>query len=326
MPASSVNTATVSSTPDGAIRAAPVRRPGRWVAVVVLLLLVAMLAHTLLANPRFEWPVVFQWFTSDRLLAGLVRTLELTVIAMAIGICAGVVLAIMRQSANSLVSGAAWFYIWLFRGTPVYVQLLFWGYISALYPKVALGVPFGPHLVSFSANSVITPFVAAILGLGLNEGAYMAEIVRAGILAVGEGQTEAAAALGMRRLMIMRLVVLPQAMRVIIPPTGNETISMLKLTSLVSILAVPELLYAAQLVYAVNYKTIPLLISASIWYLIVTTILSIGQYFIERRFGRGASRALPETPLQRLLRYLRPHMRPADITARINQPAPGERQ
>jgi len=326
MPASGVNASAVADPPDGTIRAVPVRHPGRWVAVAVLLLLVAMLVHSLLANPRFEWPVVFHWFTSDRLLAGLVRTLELTVIAMAIGIVIGVVLAIMRLSPNSLVSGAAWFYIWLFRGTPVYVQLLFWGYISALYPKLALGVPFGPHLLSFSANSVITPFVAAILGLGLNEGAYMAEIVRAGILAVNEGQTEAAAALGMRRLMIMRVVVLPQAMRVVIPPTGNETISMLKLTSLVSILAVPELLYAAQLVYSVNYKTIPLLISASIWYLIVTTVLSIGQYYIERRFGRGSRRALPETPLQRLLRYLRPHVRPADVTAQAGYRLPGGRQ
>lgn len=319
MSTSSAKAATAPDTP-GTIRAVPVRHPGRWVAMVVLLVLAAMFVHTLFANPRFNWPVVFHWFTSARLLAGLGLTLELTVIAMAIGICLGVVLAIMRLAVNPLLSGAAGFYIWLFRGTPVYVQLLFWGYISALYPRLALGLPFGPHAVNFSANSVITPFVAAILGLGLNEGAYMAEIVRAGILAVDEGQTEAAAALGMRRLMIMRLVVLPQAMRVIIPPTGNETISMLKLTSLVSVLAVPELLYTSQLIYAVNYMTIPLLISASLWYLIVTTILSIGQYYIERRFGRGSARTLPETPRQRLLRYLRAHATPEQIAARVRQP------
>lgn len=317
----STSPAKAVAAPDapGSIRAVPVRHPGRWVAVVVLLVLVAMFVHTLFANSRFDWPVVFHWFTSTRLLNGLGLTLELTVIAMAIGIGLGVVLAIMRLAANPLLSGAASAYIWLFRGTPVYVQLLFWGYISALYPRLSLGVPFGPHVVTFSANSVITPFVAAILGLGLNEGAYMAEIVRAGILAVNEGQTEAAAALGMRRLMIMRLVVLPQAMRVIIPPTGNETISMLKLTSLVSVLAVPELLYSAQLIYAVNYMTIPLLISASLWYLIVTTVLSIGQYYIERHFGRGSSRTLPETPLQRLFRYLRPHAAPEAIAARARQ-------
>ena len=155
-------------------------------------------------------------------------TLELTVIAMAIGIVLGVVLAVMRLSLNPLVSSASWFYIWFFRGTPVLVQLLFWQFISALYPSISLGIPFGPTLVHGDANTLITPFTAAILGLGLNEGAYMAEIVRAGIISVDEGQTEAAQALGMSRLQTMRRIVLPQAMRVIIPPTGNETISMLK--------------------------------------------------------------------------------------------------
>ena len=167
-----------------------------------------------------------------------------------------------------------------------------------------MGIPFGPELAHFSANTVITPFVAAMLALGLNEGAYMAEIVRAGIISVEEGQTEAAQSLGMTRLQTMRRIVLPQAMRVIIPPTGNETISMLKTTSLVSVIASTDLLYSVQLIYAVNYRTIPLLIVASIWYLIVTTVLSIGQYYVERRFGRGATRDLPETPFQRLRRYL----------------------
>lgn len=302
--------------PAPARRAVPVPHRGRWIAVAALLVLVAMFVHTLLANSRFEWSVVFHWFAADQLLAGLERTLELTVIAMVIGIAIGVLLAVMRLSANPLVTGVAWFYIWLFRGTPVLVQLLFWGFISALYPRLSIGLPFGPEAFHFSANSIITPFVAGILGLGLNEGAYMSEIVRAGVLSVDEGQSEAAAALGMRRMKVMRLIILPQAMRVVIPPTGNETISMLKMTSLVSILAVPELLYASQLVYSVNYKTIPLLIAASLWYLIVTTILSIGQYYVERHFGKGAARNLPETPLQRLRRYLRTHVRPEDIAIR----------
>jgi polar amino acid transport system permease protein len=223
---------------------------------------------------------------------------------MAVGIVLGVLLAVMRLSPNPLVSGASWIYIWVFRGTPVLVQLLFWNFISALYPRIALGIPFGPAFYHASANTLITPFAAAILGLGLNEGAYMAEIVRAGILSVEEGQTEAAQALGMTRLLTMRRIVLPQAMRVIIPPTGNETISMLKTSSLVSVIAYTELLYSVQLIYAVNYQQIPLLMVASLWYLLVTTVLSFGQYYVERYFGRGASRGLPETPLQRLRRNL----------------------
>jgi polar amino acid transport system permease protein len=269
-----------------------------------VLILVAMLIHSLATNPRFEWDVIGQYFTSSRVIHGLVKTIELTVIAMAIGIAGGIVLAIMRLSPNPLVSRFSWTYIWLFRGTPVLVQLLFWGFISALYPRLSLGIPFGPEFVHGSANSFITPFVAAILGLGLNEAAYMAEIVRAGILSVEQGQSEAAEALGMTRMKAMRRIVLPQAMRVIVPPTGNETISMLKTTSLVSVLAFPELLYAVQLIYAVNYKTIPLLIVASLWYLILTSILTIGQYYVERYFARGSTRQLPPTPFQRLRHML----------------------
>jgi polar amino acid transport system permease protein len=223
---------------------------------------------------------------------------------MAIGIVLGVLLAVMRLSPNPLVSAASWTYIWLFRGTPVLVQILFWAFISALYPSISLGIPFGPQFAEFNANDLITPFVAGMLALGLNEGAYMAEIVRAGIISVAEGQTEAAKSLGMSRMLTMRRIVLPQAMRVIIPPTGNETISMLKTTSLVSVIAVGDLLYSAQLIYAVNYRTIPLLIVASIWYLIVTTVLTVGQFYVERHYGRGTARELPETPLQRLRRNL----------------------
>ncbi len=286
------------------IKAIPVRRPGRWVAAAIILYLSAAIVKSIATNPRFEWGIIRHYFTSNRVLQGLITTLELTVLCMAIGIAIGIVLAVMRLSPNPLVSGASWLYIWFFRGTPVLVQILFWGYFAALYPSLSLGIPLGPQFVHFTANAAITPFVAGMLALGLNEGAYMAEIVRAGIISVDEGQTEAAQSLGMTRLQTMRRIVLPQAMRVIVPPTGNETISMLKTTSLVSVIAVTELLYSVQLIYAVNYRTIPLLIVASIWYLIVTTVLSFGQYYLERYFGRGAARELPPTPLQRLRRNM----------------------
>jgi len=294
------------ATPPDEIKAIPVRHPGRWVAAAVVLYLAIAIANSMASNSRFEWAIIRHYFTSSRVLHGLVVTLELTGASMAIGIALGVVLAVMRLSPNPLVSGASWFYIWIFRGTPVLVQILFWFNIAAIYPSFAIGLPFGgPQVAHINATTAITPFVAGVLALGLNEAAYYSEIVRAGIISVEEGQTEAAQSLGMTRLLTMRRIVLPQAMRVIIPPTGNETISMLKTSSLVSVIAVTELLYSVQQIYAVNYRTIPLLIVASIWYLIITTVLSVGQFYLERYFGRGATRTLPETPLQRLQRSLR---------------------
>jgi len=277
-----------------------VRRPGRWVAAVVVLVVAVALVRSAATDSHFEWSVVGHYLTDPRVIEGLRVTLELTVVAMAIGIVLGVLLAVMRLSPNPLVSGGSWLYIWFFRGTPVLVQLLFWYNIAALYPKIGLGVPFGPSFVHPDANTLIRPFTAAILGLGLNEGAYMAEIVRAGIISVDEGQADAAQSLGMTRLQTMRRIVMPQAMRVIIPPTGNETISMLKTTSLVSVIAVGDLLYAVQNIYSTNFKTIPLLIVASIWYLICTSVLYVGQFYLERYYGRGSSRQLAPTPLQRL--------------------------
>jgi polar amino acid transport system permease protein len=294
--------ATAARRPDE-ITAVPVRHVGRWIAAAVVLVIAAAIVHSVATNPRFHWDVVRHYFLSHQVVHGLLVTIELTVISMAVGIVIGIVLAVMRLSPNPLVSGASWFYIWLFRGTPVLVQLLFWNFVAALYPRISFGL-FGLDIAHANANSLITPLAAAILGLGLNEGAYMAEIVRAGILSVDEGQTEASQALGMTRLQTLRRIVLPQAMRVIIPPTGNETISMLKTSSLVSVIAYTELLYSVQLIYSVNYLQIPLLIVASIWYLIMTTVLSVGQYYLERHFGRGSSRNLPETPFQRLRRMI----------------------
>jgi polar amino acid transport system permease protein len=298
-PGTATQDITRPETP-GEIQAVPVRHPGRWIAAAVIAVLVAALARSVATNPRFEWDVVGDYLFSGRIVDGLVVTLELTALSMAIGIVLGVLLAVMRLSQNALLSSVSWVYIWLLRGTPVLVQILFWNFISAVYPSIDLGIPFGPSFVHLNANTIITPFVAGTLALGLNEGAYMSEIVRAGIISVEEGQTDAAQALGMTRLQTMRHIVLPQAMRVIIPPTGNETISMLKTTSLVAFIGLADLLYSAQLIYSQNYKTIPLLIAASIWYLAVTSVLSIGQYYIERYFGRGTAREQPPTLLQRL--------------------------
>jgi polar amino acid transport system permease protein len=272
-----------------AIRAVPVRHPGRWVAASLVGVTGAALAWSAASNPRFEWDVVGDYLFSARVLRGLVATLELTAIAMVIGVALGIVLAVMRLSPNRLLAGASWLYIWVFRGIPVLVQLLFWSYIAALYPTLSLGVPFGgPVLMHADANTLITPFAAATLGLALYEAAYMAEIVRAGIISVDAGQSDAAQSLGMTRLQTMRHIVLPQAMRVIVPPTGNEAISMLKTTSLVSVIAFTDLLYSVQLIYSENFRQIPLLVVACIWYLLFTTLLSIGQHFLERRLARGA--------------------------------------
>jgi polar amino acid transport system permease protein len=287
------------------IKAVPIRRPGRWVAAGLVLLLGASLIHSVATNKRLEWHVVGHFLFDPRILDGVVLTLELTASAMAMGVILGVVFAVMRLSPNPLVSGASWLYIWFFRATPVLVQLLFWEFIAAIYPSLSLGIPFvGVEFVHGSANTVITTYVAALLGLGLNEGAYMAEIVRAGIISVGEGQTDAAQSLGMSRLQIMRRIVLPQAMRVIIPPTGNETISMLKTSSLASVITLTELLLAAENIYSVNFKPIQLLIVVSIWYAALTSVLYVGQYYLERYYARGSMRELPATALERIRRGL----------------------
>jgi polar amino acid transport system permease protein len=274
------------------IKAVPVRHPWRWVGAVFILLVAASLIRSIIDNKKFQWHLVGHYLFSSRVTDGVLITLKLTVISMLIGVVLGVVLAVMRLSPNKLVSGSSWLYIWFLRGTPLLVQIVFWNNIGALYPHISLGVPFGgPSIIDANANTLIPTSVAVILALGLNEAAYMAEIVRAGIISVSEGQTEAAQSLGMSRLQTLRLIVLPQATRVIIPPTGNEAIAMLKNTSLASVVAYAELLYSVQLIYSVNFETIPLLMVAVIWYLAMTSVFYVGQYFIERRFGRGFSRA-----------------------------------
>ena len=298
---------------DDVLEVVPVRHVGRWVAAFFVALGLAMLVHTLVfskaqggKSSRFGWAIVFQYFTTRQVLDGLLVTIELTVLAMTIGIVLGLMIAIMRLSHNRLVSGTAWSYTWFFRGTPVYVQLLFWFNISALYHTVTIGLPFLPvTFLHLDLVAFFTPFHTAMVGLGLNEAAYMSEIARSGLISVDEGQIEAATSLGMTRAQTLRLVILPQAMRVIIPPTGNEVISMLKTTSLAIAVALTELLQSVTLIYSANYEIMPLLIVASLWYLIVTTVLSVGQFYIERHYAKGALRTPPPTPIQRLREDLR---------------------
>lgn len=271
-----------------------------WIAVAFLLLCLAAFLQVLVTNPNLQWDVVWHYLFDGSILNGMVMTIALTVLAMVIGTALGVLTAILRLSPIKILSTAAYLYQAFFRGTPLLVQIIFWYNLAAVFPTIQIGIPLvGPTFYSADTNAVITPFVAALLGLALNEGAYMSEIVRGGILSVDGGQEEAARALGMSPARVMRRVVLPQAMRVILPPTGNQVISMLKSSSLISVTAVAELLYSAQLIYQQTFQTIPLLIVASFWYLVLTTVFSIGQYYIERRFGQGSRKALPPTPLQR---------------------------
>jgi polar amino acid transport system permease protein len=272
------------------IRAVPVRHYGRWIAGIVIAFIAFIVIRSVVTNANMQWPVVGDYLFNDRILRGLTNTLILTALSMIIGVVGGVLLAVMRMSPNPLASGASGVYIWLFRGTPLITQLVVWNFLALFYPRLGLGVPFGPEFVSADTNSLITQFSASLLGLGLNEAAYMAEIVRGGILSVDAGQLEAAAALGMSRPKTLRRIILPQAMRVIIPPTGNETIAMLKTTSLVVVIGYFDLMVAAQQIYAQNYKIAPLLIVAALWYLFMTSILTVIQMFIERHFARGTTR------------------------------------
>ena len=287
-----------------AIKAIAVRHPWRWVSALLVLGGVASVVSQVATAPRLRWDVVVYWLTQPTILNGLRVTVELTVIAMVMGVSLGVVLAVMRLSANPVVSTVSWLYIWFFRGTPVLVQLFFWYNLQLVLPHLSFGIPFTPLVWQGDTLRIITPFLAAILGLGLNEAAYMAEVVRAGIISVEQGQTEAAQALGMTRIQVMRRVILPQAMRVIIPPTGNETISMLKTSSLAYITTTSELFYVQSLTAAYNYRFVEMLIVASVWYIVCTSILTVGQYYLERHYARGASRQLPPTPMQRFRRTL----------------------
>ncbi|MGW6912336.1 amino acid ABC transporter permease [Kitasatospora sp. NPDC054939] len=286
--------------PDAGAPIVARRRPGQWIAAAVALLLAAMAVNSVIRNDAFQWDVVAQWFTAASVLDGLALTLWLTAATLGLGFVLGTVLATMRMSGNPVLRTLAWVYIWIFRSTPALVQLLFFFNIGALYPTLGLGIPFGPEFVTVRTVNLFGPTLTAVIGLTLLEAAYAAEVVRGGLLSVDRGQLEAAQALGLGRWRVLRRIVVPQAMRSIVPTAGNMLISALKGTSIISVLAVSDLLYSVQLVYLQTYQVIPMLTVATIWYIVVTTVLSIGQYYVERHYAKGATReGLPPTPLQR---------------------------
>ncbi|MGE2731894.1 amino acid ABC transporter permease [Mycolicibacterium vaccae] len=279
----------------------PLRHPWRWVAAGVLIVLLGLFLYGAATNDAYRWSTFWRYLFDDRIPSAIWYTLQLTVLSMVLAVVLGVTLAVMRLSPNPVFRSVAWVYLWIFRGTPVYVQLVFWGLFPTIYQNIQLGVPFGPTFFHLDLQSLSIPFLLAIIGLGLNEAAYMAEIIRAGISSVPEGQLEASTALGMSWGMAMRRTVLPQAMRVIIPPTGNEVISMLKTTSLVT--AVPftlELYMVTRNIGSVLFEPVPLLMVAAVWYLVITSVLMVGQYYLEKYFSRGASRKLTDKQLAAL--------------------------
>jgi polar amino acid transport system permease protein len=277
--------AEVSLRPDDELRdVRRAHRPFPWRRSLLWLLTIVVavtFAYICAVNPNFGWPVVAQYLFNPIVLQGLEITLGLSVVAMAIGVVAGLLIAIARMSKDRLASSLADLYIWFFRGTPLLVQLIFWYNLSALFPRIGVGA------LSWDTNSIISPLTAAILGLALNEAAYMAEIIRGGLLSVDKGQTETADAFGMTRARALRRILIPQAMKSIVPPTGNQLISMIKATSLVSVIAMADLLYSVQSIYNRTFETIPMLMVAVLWYLLITSILNLGQGAIERHYNRG---------------------------------------
>ena len=288
---------TGTAAPNSLV-AVPVRHWGRWVSAVVVLVLGGLLVRSFV-RADIHYGVTKDYLFTKPVLDGVKHTLIISVLAQLLGVALGAMFAVMRLSKNPVTSSVAWFYIWLFRGTPLILQLILWYNLSAIFPTLSI-----PGVWSANSNDLITPFVAALLGLGINEGAYMAEIVRAGIASVDTGQTEAAQSLGMNQGLTLRRIVLPQAMRVIIPPTGNEFINMLKSSALVAAIQYTELLRTVQTIYTSNLEIIPMLFVAALWYLALTSVFSVGQYYLERRFARGSVRNLPITPLQRILQLV----------------------
>jgi polar amino acid transport system permease protein len=299
-------TAAPARSPEAApaaIDAVPLRHPWRWVAAVVIVVLTALFLYGAATNDAYRWSTYWEYLFNERVLTvGVVNTLQLTIYSMVLALILGVLLAVMRLSPNPVFKAVSWAYLWVFRGTPVYVQLVFWGLLPTIYQNIQLGVPFGPSLLHLDLQSLSFPFILAIIGLALNESAYMAEIIRAGITSVPEGQMEASTALGMSWGLAMRRTVLPQAMRVIIPPTGNEVISMLKTTSLVTGVPFALDLYGitSREIASRIFEPVPLLMVAATWYLVITSVLMVGQYYLERYFSRGASRKLTTRQLEAL--------------------------
>ncbi|HEU0181259.1 MAG TPA: amino acid ABC transporter permease [Agromyces mariniharenae] len=291
-------------TPHG-LSVVPVKHWGRWIVSVVVAFLIVQFLWSLAANPKWQWNVFAEYFFAPSVLESLVLTLQLTAISGVIGFALGAVLAIFRLSKSPLLNAAAWWYIWFFRSVPLVVQILVWYNLGYLYPTLGLGTPFTTDfwLVEFPTTTLLSAFAAATIGLSLHQAAYSAEIIRAGILSVDQGQLEAAAALALPRRIRFFRITLPQAARAIVPNAFNEIIGLVKGTSVVFIVALPELFYTVQVIYNRNQRVIPMLLVAVVWYAIITTVLSIAQYYVERRFARGAVRELPPTPIQRARRW-----------------------
>ncbi|WP_271044223.1 amino acid ABC transporter permease [Pseudomonas sp. VB3] len=263
------------------------RAYGKWLAWVITIFLVADFLWILSQNQNFQWSVVATYLIDPSVMRGLAVTLGLTVVAMVAGTLVGLLLAIMKISESLLLRKISGIYIWIFRGTPLLVQLIFWYNMSTLFPQISITIPYGPTLGAWNTNEVITPLVAALLGLALNEAAYMAEIIRGGLISVDSRQAETAMAFGMRRSRALGRIIIPQAMRTIVPPTGNQLISMIKATSLVSVIAMGDLLYSVQAIYNRTFEIIPLLMVAVLWYLLITSLLNAGQRVIENYYARG---------------------------------------
>lgn len=265
------------------LRIVPHRHYGRWVSAVVILALLALIGRAF-AHGQIAWSVVGKFLAVPAILNGAVNTVIMAVLAMAVGILLGIVIAVMRGSVNPVLRWVAIAYTWLFRGMPVLLQLLLWFNIALVFPVVGI-----PGVWTTRMVDVMTPFLAALLGLGLSEAAYASEIIRAGILSVDPGQHEAAQTIGMTRLHALRRIVLPQAMRVVIPPLGNEFIGMVKTTSLASVIQYTEVLFRAETIYYANYHVIELLFVACFWYLVIVSGLTLLQVPLERRFARGTA-------------------------------------
>ena len=291
--------------PSGSYRIVKARYPGRTIGTVFAALVIALVLHSVLANPRWGWDVFAEWFFAEPVLLGLGRTLLLTVLGAFFGFTLGTALALARVSGSPLLAGLSWTFTWLFRSIPLIVLLLILNNLGYLYETVTLGVPFtGISFFSYQTTQLITPFAAAIIGLTLNQAAFTSEIIRGGLLSVDQGQLEAAAALGLPRSRQAFRIVLPQAMRAIVPPAFNDIIGLAKGTSNAYILALPELFYTIQIIYRRNLEVIPLLMVATVWYLVLLSVLSAVQYFIERHYARGAVRNPPPPVIRTLVGWL----------------------
>ena len=269
----------------------PTRHVGRGVVAVVLLVLLLWLVQSLAFNQALDWPTVWKYFLDYNVLAGLGRTLLITAVAIVVAIIIGTVLATMRLSNSRILQTLAWVYVWFFRSVPLLVLLVLAFNLSLLWPEVTIGIPFGgPTLYSIETQKLLNPLVAAIVTFALQQAAYTSEVLRASMLAVPVGQREAAAALGMTSARALRRIVFPQAFRIALPPIANDTINLLKSTSIVAFIAVPDLMYSVQQIYSANFRVMPLLVVATVWYTIIVSVLSAGQFLVERRLRNAPSR------------------------------------